>query len=88
MYSEQHKKFKSLAPANDVSGVEPYIEWLDEIVNDDSYGNIAVTGDLGIGKSSLIRTFECKKQYKFTYLSASELGYRFDENQNLSAEMC
>ncbi len=88
MSSEQHKKFKSLAPANDVSGVEPYIEWLDEIVNDDSYGNIAVTGDLGIGKSSLIRTFECKKQYKFTYLSASDLGYRFDENQNLSAEMC
>ena len=80
----QQNHFKSLAPANDIKGVESYIEWLDGIVsgeNSDTFGNIAMTGDLGIGKSSVVRTFERQKHYKFIYLSASDLGYRFDEKQ-------
>jgi len=47
------------------NGVESYIEWLDEVIQSNSFGNIAVTGDLGIGKRSLIRTFESQKKYKF-----------------------
>jgi len=47
------------------NGVESYIEWIDEVIQNDSFGNIAVTGDLGIGKRSLIRTFESQKKYNF-----------------------
>lgn len=84
---DPNKAFKSLAPSNNIEGIDSYIHWLDEIVNDDKYGNIAMTGDLGVGKSSVIRTFEHKKQYKFIYLSASDLGYRDDNRiQNSSIE--
>lgn len=78
---KRQKHFRSLAPANDIQGVRSYIEWLDEIINDETFGSIAMTGDLGIGKSSVVRTFERTKRYKFIYLSASDLGYRFDENK-------
>ena len=81
MSRKRQKHFRSLAPANDIQGVRSYIEWLDEIINDETFGSIAMTGDLGIGKSSVVRTFERTKRYKFIYLSASDLGYRFDENK-------
>lgn len=74
-----NNNLKSLAPSNMINEVESYIERLNEVIQNDSFGNIAVTGDLGIGKSSLIRTFERQKKYKFIYLSASDLGYRVDK---------
>lgn len=67
--------FNSLAPNDNIDNFEDYDKWLKEAIEDERFGNISITGDLGIGKSSVIRTFERKNNLKFTYLSASDLVY-------------
>lgn len=67
-------QFYPLAPNDKIENIDDYNEWLKEITGNDKFGNIAITGDLGIGKSSIIKTFERKDKLKFIYLSASDLA--------------
>ena len=77
--------FRSLAPDNNAENVGNYAAWLHSVATDSStnqdYGNIALTGDIGIGKSSIVRTYEKNKNYKFVYITAGDLGYRFEKDE-------
>lgn len=77
--------FRSLAPDNNAENVGSYAAWLHSVATDSStnqdYGNIALTGDIGIGKSSIVRTYEKNKNYKFVYITAGDLGYRFEKDE-------
>lgn len=77
--------FRSLAPDNNAGNVGSYVDWLHSVATDNStnqdYGNIALTGDIGIGKSSIVRTYEKNKNYKFVYITAGDLGYRFERDE-------
>ena len=83
--SESKGKFSSLSPGNNAKNVANYEEWLHSVATDSStnqdYGNIALTGDIGIGKSSIVRTYEKNKNYKFVYITAGDLGYRFEKDE-------
>ncbi|MCQ2417702.1 MAG: pentapeptide repeat-containing protein [Oscillospiraceae bacterium] len=71
--------FHSLSPSYEVE-IGSYETYLNEVINDGRLGNIAFTGDLGIGKSSVIRTYEKAANRSFIYLSASDLGFSFEHN--------
>ncbi len=77
--------FRSLAPDNNAENVGSYAAWLHSVATDSStnqdYGNIALTGDIGIGKSSIVRTYEKNRNYKFVYITAGDLGYRFEKDE-------
>ena len=68
--NKKSRPFYSLAPNNKIKDIGDYNKWLKKIIKDKNFGNIAITGDLGIGKSSIIKTFERKNNLKFTYISA------------------
>lgn len=83
--SETIGKFRSLSPSNDALDVDNYVEFLHSVATDNTkntdFGNIALTGDIGIGKSSIVRTYEKKYNYKFVYITAGDLGYRFERDE-------
>ena len=66
----------------DASGFSVYCEYLNEAFNNSQIHNILITGDFGVGKSSIIRSFEnqyCKrtilkkkKKNRFLYLSLGD----------------
>ena len=66
---KQEKGFKKLTPYVDVS-LGGYQDAFDFVFDNDDVQNIAITGDYGIGKSSLIRSYEKRnKNKKFLYIS-------------------
>lgn len=73
---------------NDASGFSVYCEYLNEAFNNSQIKNILITGDFGVGKSSIIRSFEnqyCKKtkfkkKNRFLYLSLGD--YRNSVSNN------
>ena len=83
--SENKGRFRSLSPGNDAIDVDNYVEFLHTVTTNKEtntdFGNIALTGDIGIGKSSIVRTYEKKYNYKFVYITAGDLGYRFEKDE-------
>lgn len=77
-------KFLSLAPDDTLKDLGNYDIWLNDVINNNKIGNIAITGDLGIGKSSIIRTFERQNKFKFIYISANDLAYIQNEEETES----
>lgn len=77
---EQRRKarLKSFSPTDRMkrihSAAKQYIGYIDNALHDKNIRNIAITGDFGIGKSSLIKTYEKKKHRKFIHLSVSDLA--------------
>ena len=77
---EQRRKarLKSFSPTDRMerihSAAKQYIGYIDNALYDKNIRNIAITGDFGIGKSSLIKTYEKKKHRKFIHLSVSDLA--------------
>lgn len=65
---------------NDSKALDIYIEYLNKAFANPRIKNIAITGAFGIGKSSIIRTFDTKrhnifnKNKKFLYVSLGEYG--------------
>ena len=75
----------------DAAGFSVYCKYLNEAFNNSQIKNILITGDFGVGKSSIIRSFEnqyCKKtkfkkkkKNRFLYLSLGD--YRNSVSNNL-----
>ena len=87
--SRQRKKYKlkPFSPSDNIklihSAAEHYIRYIDSALFEKKVQNIAITGDLGIGKSSLLKTYEKKKKKNFIHLSVSDLA-EVKENSSLT----
>ncbi len=86
---ENDYKFQSFAPDETLtdSTSQKYLKQLRDLMEHELVTNIAVTGDLGVGKSTLIRNYERKHKpfrypwQKFFYLSVKDLQIEELENE-------
>lgn len=75
MSSQSNRKVLPLAPKNDLDHATPqfsvYKKYLDEAFRDSRIRNIALSGNLGSGKSSIIKSYDThrNKTEKFLYVS-------------------
>jgi len=77
--NKKYQKLHPLSPTKKLNNIKEYDKWLTDIINNSEIGNIAITGDLGVGKSSIIRTYESNHRKKFVYISACDLSYVSNE---------
>lgn len=79
---DEKYKIKAFAPDEKLDNEysKLYFSYIDEFMDNSLVKNIALTGDFGIGKSTLIRNYEEHKQKKFiskkryAYLSVTDLN--------------
>ncbi len=79
-----NKKIFPLSPDDhleDNSNYSVYKTFLTDALEEKRIHNIAVTGDFGIGKSSLLRTFCNKEDKRFLYLSLSEFNVNSESDE-------
>lgn len=74
LYKKQQLLYP-LSPTKKLDDIKAYDAYLTDIINNPDIGNIAITGDLGVGKSSILRTYESDHRKKFIYISACDLAY-------------
>ena len=77
MFSKKTKKnknikFHSLAPTDNAEKTDIYFSALDWAIREKNINNIAITGNYGAGKSSILNTYQKsskdkKNVYKFAY---------------------
>ena len=78
MSDKSNRKIFPLAPKSDLDHTNPqyavYEKYLDEAFKDCRIKNIALSGNLGSGKSSIIKSFDFhrNKQEKFAYVSLAD----------------
>lgn len=87
---ENNSSIHNLAPkilidSEDLSRIEPYLKNLKDAIETDDINNIALTGNYGSGKSTIIKTFQyLNPQYK--YLNISLVAFKEDkDNPNSEA---
>lgn len=77
-YDDSHEiKLTSLSPSENIedndSNIDAYEIALRNVLKSTDANNIAMTGDLGIGKSSILKAYEKRYGEKFIYVSVSDL---------------
>lgn len=81
--ASSNRKFKSLAPAildaEDLSRIKVYLEALEEVLETPENKNIAVMGNYGSGKTSILLTF-MKYHKRYKYLNLSLASFINDNN--------
>lgn len=93
MSKDYEFKIQSFAPDEDLTDdvSKMYMDMLDNLMKNKQVRNIAMTGDLGIGKSTLIRNYERKypksfSRKKYVYLSVTDMKVELDK-ENLQSEL-
>lgn len=74
--SEKDLSKHFLTPRNDVEVSELQEKLLDAAFCNSEVTNIAVTGPLGSGKSSLVKSYEQKSGKEFAYISLAEFSFK------------
>lgn len=76
-FRKNNINLKSLSPSKVINyedkSTTAYLNAIKKLLKKPCTNNIAVTGDLGIGKSSILRSYESKSRKKFMYVSVSDL---------------
>ena len=78
-------KFHSLAPTDNAENSDIYLSALDWAIKESNIKNIAVTGNYGSGKSSILNTYQKKSKNKERFLNISlatfdQKDYKKDDN--------
>ena len=78
-------KFHSLAPTDNAENSDIYLSALDWAIKEPNINNIAVTGNYGSGKSSILNTYQKKSKRKERFLNISlatfdQKDYKKDDN--------
>lgn len=78
-------KFHSLAPTDNAENSDIYLSALDWAIKEPNIRNIAVTGNYGSGKSSILNTYQKKSKNKERFLNISlatfeQKDYKKDDN--------
>ena len=78
-------KFHSLAPTDNAENSEIYLSALDWAIKEPKVKNIALTGNYGSGKSSILNTYQKKSKNKERFLNISlatfdQKDYKKDDN--------
>lgn len=66
-------KFRKLTSKSDIENMDAYKEAIDFALNDNEISNIALTGNYGSGKSSILETYKAQQnvKHKFIHISLS-----------------
>ena len=64
-------KFHSLAPTDNAENSDIYLSALDWAIKEPNIKNIALTGNYGSGKSSILNTYQKKSKNKERFLNIS-----------------
>lgn len=70
---KKQRKLLKLYPIDDAN-IKVYEEMLDEAFSDNNIKNIAISGRYGIGKSSVIKSYEKQRKKRFAYVSMTPFG--------------
>ena len=78
-------KFYSLAPTEEAENADSYIPAIDWAIKEPDVKNIAITGNFGSGKSSILNTYKKRKKEKKRFLNISlasfnQKNYEKDES--------
>lgn len=78
-------KFHSLAPTDNAENSDIYLSALDWAIKEPNINNIAITGNYGSGKSSILNTYQKKSKSKEEFLNISlatfdQKDYKKDDN--------
>ena len=78
-------KFHSLAPTENAEKTDIYFSALDWAIKEKNIKNIAITGNYGSGKSSILNTYQKNSKHKKRFLNISlatfdKKDYKTDEN--------
>lgn len=81
----QNIKFHSLAPTDKANNSDIYLAALDWVIKEPNINNIAITGNYGSGKSSILNTYQKKFKSKKRILNISlatfdQKDYKKDDN--------
>lgn len=88
----QKTAIRSLAPKiltseKDLARVKPYLDLLTETIDAPGITNIALTGNYGSGKSTIINTFQHQhSEYEYLRISLASFGNVSDEIEETKAE--
>ncbi len=79
---------KVLTEEKDIKKISPYLNALKKVVDSKDINNVALTGAYGSGKSTIIRTFQARNDYKYLNISLATFKDEIDENEieNLSSK--
>lgn len=73
--NEEKEELKCLSPMDNLESDDTkiYNQYLDQLLNDDNMRNIAVTGGFGIGKSTILRSYNKTKKKNMLFISVLDL---------------
>ncbi len=78
-------KFHSLTPTDNAENSDIYLSAFDWAIKEPNINNIAITGNYGYGKSSILNTYQKKSKRKERFLNISlatfaQKDYKKDDN--------
>ena len=76
MIDDQNDKLLPLTPKDDIETKHKYGEYLDQALKRENIRNIALSGNYGSGKSSILATYFKNSEYSDKYLQISLANFR------------
>lgn len=86
--SNSEKKLKCLSPIEDLKSTdtEIYNQYLDQALKDENMRNIAITGSFGIGKSTILKSYNKNRNKNFLFISVLDLWITKEKPENVKEE--
>ena len=69
-------KFHSLAPTDNAENSDIYLSALDWAIKEPNIKNIALTGNYGSGKSSILNTYQKKSKNKESWIKIKRINLK------------
>lgn len=81
-------KLDCLSPTEDLKStdIEIYNQYLDQAFKDDNMRNIAITGSFGIGKSTILKSYNKNRNKNFLFISVLDLWITEEKSENIKEE--
>lgn len=86
MIDDQNDKLLPLTPKDDIETKHKYGEYLDQALKRENIRNIALSGNYGSGKSSILATYFKNSEYSDKYLQISLANFRKSTKDEITSD--